>query len=144
MNLIENTGDIVQEPDWTSLFSDVMEVAAAHEHWRVLITELRERGLLSSANAHMVQRLVASYTVYDRATRQVAEHGAVVKPKKGSSRAIPRLSPYFTAMREANSDATALEAELGVSPRRRSSAGKAERKASLPRASDRYLKSVAK
>lgn len=141
--MVENTGEIVHEPDWAALFSDVMEVSAAHEHWRVVTSELRERGLLAPANAHMVQRLVSAYVVFDRANRQVAEHGAVVKPKKGNSRAIPRLSPFFTAMRECNADATALEAELGLSPRRRSSASKAERKAKLVRAADRYLKPVA-
>src|SRR5687768_14714156 len=100
MNLVENTGDLVQEPDWASLFNDVLEVSAAHEHWRVVTSELRDRLLLAAANAHAIQRLITAYVIYDRASREVAEHGSVVKPKRGSTRAIARISPYFTALRE--------------------------------------------
>ncbi|UUP19518.1 P27 family phage terminase small subunit [Nitratireductor thuwali] len=139
MNLIEGTGAIVPEPDWSSLFSDVLEIAAAKEHWRIITTELKERGLLASANGHSIQRLVCAYLMFDRMYRAVAEQGVVTKPKRGNSRAIARVSPYFTAMREAGSDATSLESELGISPRRRGSAVKAERKQKRERAADAYL-----
>lgn len=137
---IDGTGDIVPEPDWETLFNDVLERAAATEHWRLLTTELKERGLLAPANSHSLQRLVNCYIVYDRMAREVAEHGAVTKPKRGNPKSIARISPYFTAMRQAGSDAAVLEAELGLSPRRRGAVTKAERKQKVARASDAYLK----
>jgi P27 family predicted phage terminase small subunit len=142
MNLIDGTGALVAEPDWESLYSDVLERASAAEHWRVVTTELRERGLLAPANGHSLQRLVNAYLVYDRMAREVAEHGAVTKPKRGNPKSIARLSPYFTAMREAGNDAATLEAELGLSPRRRAGAAKVERKQKVSRPSDAYLRSA--
>jgi P27 family predicted phage terminase small subunit len=142
MKVVENTGATVPEPDWESLFSDVLEIAAAGEHWRVVTTELRERQLLAAGNAHALQRLVVAYVLYDRAAREVAENGAVTKPKRGNSRAIARTSPHFTVMREAASDAATLEAEFGLSPRRRAAAGKVQSGKKTPRAADSYLKSV--
>jgi P27 family predicted phage terminase small subunit len=142
MKPVENAGSIVPEPDWESLFSDVLEVASAIEHWRVLTTELRERQLLAPGNAHALQRLVVAYVLYDRAVREVAEHGAVSKPKRGNSRAIARTSPHFTVMREAASDAASLEAEFGLSPRRRAAAGKVQNGKKAPRAADGYLSAV--
>jgi P27 family predicted phage terminase small subunit len=143
MNVIEGTGQIVPEPDWDALFSDVLEVEAAREHWRVVTTELKDRALMSAGNAHALQRLVVAYVLYDRSLREVAENGAVTKPKRGNSRAIARTSPHFSAMRELASDAAVLEAEFGLSPRRRSTATKAEKKAAVKRASDAYLKNPA-
>jgi phage terminase small subunit len=87
---------------------------------------------------------VLAYVIYDRCSREVAENGAVLKPKRGNPKAIARLSPHFQAMREAASDAAALEAELGLSPRRRSAAAKVVKKARAARASDAYLRPVAK
>lgn len=138
MNLVEDTGSIVQEPDWESLFSDVLEVSAAGEHWRRITTELRDRALMAAGNAHALQRLVVTYVIYDRALREVADSGAVIKPKRGNPKAIARTSPHFAVMREMASDAANLEAEFGLSPRRRSSATRAERKKTVVRASDEF------
>lgn len=141
MDVIEGTGEIVPEPDWEALFSDVLEIAAAREHWRRVTTELKDRLLMSAGNAHALQRLVVSYVVYDRSLRIVAEQGAVTKPKRGNPKAIARTSPHFSVMREMASDAAQLEAEFGLSPRRRSQASKAERKSRRERASDAYIRS---
>lgn len=58
MEVIEGSGDIVVEPDWQSILNDVLEIAAAHEYWRVITTEMKERGTLSPANGHAMQRLL--------------------------------------------------------------------------------------
>ncbi|NKB80021.1 P27 family phage terminase small subunit [Ochrobactrum daejeonense] len=84
MDVIEGTGSIVVEPDWESLFSDVLEIEAAKEHWRVITTELRDRQLLAPANAHSIQRLVCAYIMFDRMYRAVAEHGVVLKAKRAA------------------------------------------------------------
>ena len=144
MDVIEGTGVIVPEPDWSLLLTDALELAAASEHWRRLTTELKDRDLLAPANGHAVQRLVIAYVVYDRCAREVAENGAVLKPKRGNPKAIARLSPYFTAMREAGSDADRQEQELGVSPRRRSGAARVVKKSTRRTGADAYLKPVAK
>ena len=144
MNLVEATGDIVSEPDWSSIFSDELEIAAAHEHWRIVTTEMKERALLSPANAHTLRRLVVGYVVYERAELHVAENGAVTKPRRGNSKAIARVSPYFMAMEQALASVTMLEAKLGLLPRDRSSATKAERTTKRARAADNYLRSVSR
>jgi len=142
MNLVDGTGDVVPEPHWRILLTDEIEIEAATDHWRRITTEMRERNTLSAANGHSVQRLIFSYIVYDRCFREVSEHGAVLKPRRGNAKAIARHSPHYTAMREAAADAVALEAELGLSPRRRNGAAKVERKARTARAADTFLKAL--
>lgn len=137
---IEGTGAIVVEPDWSLLISDDLELAAAAEHWRRITTEMKERDTLAPSNAHAIQRLVIAYIVFDRCSREVAEHGAVTKPKRGNPKAIARLSPYFTAMREAGSDADRQEQELGLSPRRRAGATPVVKKTRRTTGADSYLK----
>lgn len=142
MNVVQGSGEIVPEPDWRTLLTDDSEIASAGEHWRRITTEMRGRNILSPSNGHALQRLIIAYALYDRCSREVAKTGAVSQPKRGVKTAIARLSPHFTAMREAASDASQLEAELGLSPRRRSSAAKVEGKVRSARASDQYLKPV--
>lgn len=144
MEALDGTGAIVPEPDWGSLFNDIVEVNAASEYWRIITTEMRDRNTLAAANGHSIQRLICSYMMYDAAARVVADKGAVSKPRAGNTKAIARVSPHFTVMREAASDAAALEAELGLSPRRRTAAAKVERTARKARAADTYLRPVAK
>lgn len=144
MNVVEGTGLIVVEPHWQMLLTDEMEVESAAEYWRAVTAELRDRNLLAPANRHAIQRLVLAYVIYDRSSRIVAEQGAVTKPKRGNSKAIARINPHFTAMREAGSDAAALEAELGLAPRRRAAATKVEKKARVARASDEFLGKAAR
>lgn len=144
MKAVENTGGLVPEPNWAHILTDVLEREAATEYWRLITTEMRERNTLSPANRHAIQRLVLAYLNYDRSAREVVERGAMTKPKRGNTRAIARISPHFTAMREMGTDAATLEAELGLSPRRRAGASKVERRASAPRASDSYLAPVRK
>ncbi|MFG1184379.1 P27 family phage terminase small subunit [Xanthobacter aminoxidans] len=144
MNVVEGTGLIVAEPHWQMLLTDEIEIEAAADYWRAVTTELRDRSLLAPANRHAIQRLVLAYVIYDRSSRIVAEQGAVTKPKRGNAKAIARLNPHFTAMREAGSDAATLEAELGLAPRRRAAATKVEKKARAARASDEFLGKAAR
>lgn len=144
MNVVEGTGLIVAEPHWQMLLTDEIEIEAAADYWRAVTTELRDRNLLAPANRHAIQRLVLAYVIYDRSSRIVAEQGAVTKPKRGNAKAIARLNPHFTAMREAGSDAATLEAELGLAPRRRAAATKVEKKARAARASDEFLGKAAR
>lgn len=144
MDAIDGTGRIADEPVWGLLLTDPLEVEAARRHWARITGEMRERDTLAASNGHMIQRLVIAYLVYDRAAREVAEKGAVAKPKRGNPKAIARVSPYYTAMRDAAGDAAGLEAELGLSPRRRAAAAKIDRKNRSRSAAAAYLKSVEK
>lgn len=140
VGVIQGTGDIIQEPNWELLFSDIWEIEAAKEYWRVLTTELKDRNLLAPVNSHSVQRLICHWIMFDRMYRECAENGIVLRPKRGAKgAAMVRISPHFTALREANSDAFALEAELGLSPRRRGSVTPVGKKAVKSKASDAYL-----
>lgn len=132
----------MEEPDWTQVFSDELDILGAREHWRRLNVELREREIFAEVNEPAVQRLVMAYITFDRAAKQVAEHGAVLKPRKGNPKAIPRISPHWAVMRQASADALALEAELGLSPRQRRKATPVQKKIRRARAADEYLKVI--
>jgi P27 family predicted phage terminase small subunit len=144
MNEVQGCGGIVDEPAWDLLLTDDREIAVARDHWRRVTTEMRERQTLAATNGHAIQRLVLAYVLFDRCSREVAENGAVTQPKRGNPKSIARLSPHFAAMREYATDATSLEAELGISPRRRNGVGKVDRRGQRRAGADQYLKPVAK
>jgi P27 family predicted phage terminase small subunit len=142
MDVLNGSGQIVAEPDWTQVYSDVLKQVAAAEHWRVITTGQRDRNLLAPDNANEIERLVHFYLVYDEAFKEVSEHGAVTKPKRSSPKAIARVSPHFLVMKETSAHAAMLEAELGISPRRRAGATTAAGKMKNTKASDSYLTRV--
>lgn len=142
MKAVEGTGAVVSEPAWALILSDELEAAAAAEYWTIITTEMRGRETLSPTNRHAIQRLVLAYIIFDRAAREVVENGIVTRPKRGNARAIARLTPAFGAMRELDTAAANLEAELGLAPRRRAAAGKVQRNGRTQRPSDDYLRPV--
>ncbi|TZG28582.1 P27 family phage terminase small subunit [Sphingomonas montanisoli] len=144
MNVIEGSGDIVVEPDWDAFLKYPADKESARAYWRSITSEMRNRNILAPANAHAIARLVMIYIVHDKAAIDAANLGPVSKPKRGNPKAIARISPHFTAMKEAATSAAALEAELGLSPRRRGGAAQVERKARRATGADAYLKPVAK
>ncbi len=130
MIVIEGGGEF--EPDWSQVFSDVLDQDAARSHWRQIIAELKAVDTFADVNRHQVERLVMLRVVHDRASREVAEKGAVLPPKRGSRTAIARVNPHFDVMRSAASDCDRIEAELGLSPRGRGGATKVDRKRKGP------------
>lgn len=127
------------EPDWTQTYSCPDDIAAAQEHWRTVIIELREQGTLSGVNGSAVERLVILRIVFDKAAKQVAENGSVIQPKARNNRSIARQSPYFQVMMQTAAAVERAEAELGLSPRRRGSTTKVDRKERQKQAADAYL-----
>lgn len=142
MMVIEGGGGIV-EPEWALIYSDPLDVDAAARHWRSATDELRAADTLAEANRHQIMRLVMLRIVHDRAASQVADEGAVLAPKRRSKTAIARVNPQFSVQMDSASALDRIEAELGISPRRRAAAGKVDRKQRARRASDAYLKPVA-
>lgn len=130
---------IVGEPDWAVLLPDAAERVVAGGHWRRIIEEMMAREILSSSNGHAIQRLVLAYIVYDRCSRRVADDGLVTEANPENTKAIDRLSIYYKAMREAESTAERLEAQLGLSPGRRSKVGKVVKRRERTAGADAFL-----
>lgn len=141
LKAIEGGEGTAPEPDWSALFDDELDRATASERWGEIIREMKDAGTLAVCNGHQIKRLVLAYVNHDAAARQIAEQGAVIKAKRTS---VPSYNPWWTILQQASSQATQLEGELGLSPRRRNSAGKVQRKKTVARAADDYLKPAAK
>lgn len=129
------------EPDWASIYSDVLDVAAAHEAWGIVTREMSDAGILSVANGHAIKRLVEFRVQYERAAKHVAEKGAILPAKRAK---VGQHNPYWSVMRHADEAIRVIEAELGLPPVRRGKAAKVEKKSKVARAADRYLKAVEK
>jgi phage terminase small subunit len=137
---INGTGEIAAEPDWATIYEDDLDLAAARENWRIVRQELAAAGTLSAANGHMMQRLVHARVLYGKCIREVASPGGIVtKPRRGNARAIARLTPHWAALREIGADADRIEAELGLSPRRRGNVTKVQKTQRATTAADAYL-----
>jgi P27 family predicted phage terminase small subunit len=119
-------GDLqISEPDWSAQFTDELDQALAHQQWLVIAGELRNTEKLAHANERQIKRLIDAYVLYEVAMRHVAEEGAVF-PRKGKKQ--PAYNPWFTVLKDANAMASAAEAELTITPRRRNNGGKVQRK----------------
>jgi len=130
---------IVAAPDWQQLLPDAAERAVATAHWTRITGEMRDREILSASNGHTVQRLVLAYLIYDRCSLAVAGGGIVDEPNAENPKAIARLSIHYKAMREAESTAERLEAQLGLSPGRRGKVAKVTKQRQRTAGADAFL-----
>ena len=112
------------EPQWSAQFTDELDQDLARRQWRIIIGELRGSEKLANANERQVKRLVDSYVLYEIAMRHVADEGAVF-PARGKKQ--PAYNPWFKVLKDANAMASAAEAELTITPRRRNNGGKVQR-----------------
>ncbi|MBB3937684.1 P27 family phage terminase small subunit [Aureimonas phyllosphaerae] len=128
------------EPDWQQLYVDVLDIALASEQWGKVLRELQDMGTLSMANGHMIERLVLYRVQFERASRQVAEDGPIVKAKRTG---VPQIHPCWTVMRQAGEEIRILEVELGIPPTRRGKTTKVVKHKKVERARDAFLKPVA-
>lgn len=157
MNLttFPGSGADIEEPDWSALIPDQYRLIVeenraetannetwrqqAHREWLRIVGELRDNGTLSPSNRHQMQRLTIAYVRYDRAIAKTFELGPVLpSPKTGT----PMVNLWQVEMRQADSDATTAEMELGITPRRRGTVTKAKRAEKVARAADKYIKPV--
>lgn len=127
------------EPDWSAIFTDDLDLAAAKEHWGEIVAEMRESGTLVVANGHAIRRVVCFRIEWDRSARNIADDGKILRAKRTKT---PQINPEWTCLKQATEALTILEAELGLSPRRRNAAGKVQRAKRKATAADRYLKIV--
>ena len=139
MNLHTIDGDegVPPEPEWALHYSDELDIEVARDEWGVVVREMQGAETLAVANGHAIRRLVEFRIQWRRASEHVAEHGAIIKAKttgKGG-----QWNPHWSVMRQADDKIRALEAELGLSPRRRAAAVKAKRRLNRGSAADDYL-----
>lgn len=142
---ISGEGRDIEEPDWSLLIPNQGRSKAgdngkwreyAHREWLRATAALREAGTLAPENRHQVQRLVIAYVRYDRAASEVFRAGLITEaPRTG----VPMVNIMQSEMRQADSDATTAEMELGITPRRRGSTKPAKRVEKTQRQSDRFL-----
>jgi P27 family predicted phage terminase small subunit len=140
VNLVAGGEGAPPEPDWSSIYSDEFDLAAAHEQWGIISREMQTAGTLAVANGHAMQRLVEMRIVFQRAARDVAEKGPVMKAKRSR---VPQYNPHWTVMRQADERIVVLEEKLGINPSGRGKVAKVDRSKKAPRAADKYLKPVA-
>ncbi|MDH3232213.1 MAG: P27 family phage terminase small subunit [Alphaproteobacteria bacterium] len=146
---IKGGNGVPPEPQWSLHYSDELDVAAAQDEWGVIVREMETAETLAVANASAIRRLVMFRIQFERAANHVAEHGAILKPdavdkvvdkgKPKSKAKVGQWNPYWSVMRQADGAIRALEAELGLAPRRRATAAKAKRQVNRGRPADDYL-----
>ena len=137
LRTIDGGDGVPPEPDWALHYSDNLDVAAASEEWRTICSYMRDVDTLAVANGHAIRRLVEFRVQWRRASEHVADHGAVIMAKttgKGG-----QWNPHWSVMRQADDKIRALEAELGLAPRRRSAVEKAKKRSKTGRPADDYL-----
>jgi phage terminase small subunit len=141
LEAISGGSGMPQEPDWTSIYTDDLKIAVAQLYWREIVSEMRDAGTIVVANGPAIQRLVFFRIEYDRSMVIVAEEGKIILAKRTKR---PQISPQWTVLRQASEQIVILEAELGISPRRRNAAAKVQRAKKKATAADNYLRTVGK
>lgn len=136
ISIIDGGDGAPAEPDWSAVYSDVLDVEAASREWGLVVREMRDAGTLAAVNGHAIKRLVEFRVQYERAAKHVAEIGAIRPAKRAKT---GQWNPYWTVMRQADEAIRAIEAELGISPVRRGRAVKVQRGKRTATAADRYL-----
>lgn len=58
MTEIAGGDGVPNEPDWSSIYAEEFDIAAAHEGWSIVIRELRSSVTLTVAGGDAIRRLV--------------------------------------------------------------------------------------
>ena len=138
-NVVEIAGGegVPPEPNWRTIFGRAADREAAATYWQSIISELRTVEKLAVANSHSIKRLVVAYVTYDISAREVLKSGPVIKAKKTG---VPTYNPWWTTMSNADSQASALEKSLCISPRDRGTGAKVVKKVTRTTGSARYIR----
>lgn len=141
LTTIDGGDGMPPEPDWSSIYDDILDQELAHRVWGEITRNMQSAGILGVENGHMIRRLVDFTIIYERSARDVASVGVVKMAKRTK---VQQVNIYFGIMKQASEAMRLLEVELGIPPIRRAKAGKVERKKTVARAADAYLKPVKK
>ncbi len=126
LDVIDGGAGVPPEPEWKLRYSDDLDIALARETWRRVVTEMRAAEVLSVVNGHAIERLVEFRIIYEQAGRYVAEQGHLLKRARAKT---GQWNLWWSVMRQAEETLRLIEAELGISPVRRSKATKAPKPA---------------
>ena len=137
LRIIDGGDGLPPEPDWSMHYGDSLDVASAQDDWGLIVREMQGAETISVYNGEAIKRLVMFGIEFKRAANHVAKHGAIIKGKTTGSGGM--WNPHWSVMRQADGAIRALEAELGLAPRRRAAAVKAKRRRSRRTAADDYL-----
>lgn len=138
VTVLDGGDGLPPEPDWSAIFDDDLDQTTAHEHWDIVTRELKSAATLTVANGHSIKRLVEFRVQYERASRHVAEKGAILAPTNKKTK-VGQWNPYWSVMRQADDAIRVIEAELGIAPVRRGKAVKVAKKQRQGRAADEFL-----
>ncbi|WP_439407431.1 P27 family phage terminase small subunit [Bradyrhizobium sp. DASA03076] len=136
---INGNDGIPPEPDWTALYHDELDLKLASDFWRMIVSEMKEAQTLCVANGPAIKRLVVFQVEFERQARAVGEDGVIHPTMKIK---VPQIHPSWTVLKQAAELASTMEAELGLSPRRRNVV-KVQKKTKRTTAADEFLKPVA-
>ena len=95
------------EPEWSLLYNDELDIAAARDEWGVVVREMQQAETLAVANGHAILRLVEFRIQWRRASEHVAEHGAIINGKTTGK--AGQWNPNWSVMRQADDKIRALE-----------------------------------
>ncbi len=115
---------VPDEPSWDKIYPEKQQQALASAMWREIVSEMKSAGTLSPANGHAIKRLVCFMMVHDDAQKSVTTRGHVLEAKRTG---VAMVNPDWSIARQASELIRKLEADLGISPRRRASAAKVTR-----------------
>jgi P27 family predicted phage terminase small subunit len=110
-----------QPPNWVGRYDDLEDIVRATTTWSTVVNELTESETVCFANAHMITRYVDATIMYEHALREVTKEGAIVQSKRTSS---SQHNVWFTIMKDMQKELSALERDLGISPRGRATVAK--------------------
>lgn len=124
------------EPDWSVYYSDELDLGFVRVQWRSIVSEMRDAQTLCVDNGDVIKRLIGLRLEADRQLRAMGEGGAIRQAKRTKVR---QIDPSWTVFKQASEAASALEAELALSPRRRNGGGKVRPKAKRATAADEFI-----
>jgi hypothetical protein len=97
------------EPAWETAITDPAERKAIAGHWRIIQEDLRRSGNLGPCRDHAMFRLALAYLAFDRACPALVRDGAA--DFHGD------VGWQWQVAQQASAMATAIERELGLTPR---------------------------
>jgi phage terminase small subunit len=125
------------EPKWATVIPGKRLRAIASAAWRAAYVDMRAAGTLSAGNADALRRYALAVALHHDAAAHVFADGAVIERAEGQ---LPAWNLWLSAMKKAAAECESMEAELGISPRRRAAAGAAKpRGPRKPSPADAYL-----
>jgi P27 family predicted phage terminase small subunit len=136
LKAISGSDGLPPEPNWDAIYDNDSDRTVARELWGATVRELSTENVLTVANGHAVKRLVQFAIQYERASRHVADNGAILPASQAK---IGQFNPYWAVMKHASEEIRILEGELGIAPTKRSRAKPVKREKKVARPSDRFL-----